>query len=146
MDRTIALILSLVYYSLLAMCSAAIFGEPALAQHLGMEPDLLSIGAFIVILPATLAYYLLFKPVIIAPVLRQWAATENLTLGQITRISHSRVPAAIDLSFWKKNQFSAFYKAELLANLQPPGLAYFRLMIIAPLGIALVRAVSRTDG
>ncbi len=138
MDQFIATLFSILFTLVAVAFGLAIGAGGWIAAHLGVAPRTVQIVAIVAFTPLVSLYLVSYRAIVIAPVLRRWAAQNNVTLGKIRRRTDFTAPPETRVSLLLDNQYLAFYSADVLSP--QPGTAYFRLLVIAPFGIALIRA------
>ncbi len=145
MDQLIASLFSMLFTVLAIGFGLAIGASSWIGYHLGVMPKTVQIVAVVCFVPLTLLYLASYRAIVISPVLRRWAAQNGVSLGKIRRRTDFTAPPETRVSLLMDNQYLAFYSAEVLGG--PPATAYFRLLVIAPLGIAMIRAstILRSD-
>ncbi|MGC8530403.1 MAG: hypothetical protein ACP5M1_00050 [Acidiphilium sp.] len=144
MDQLIASLTSILFCLIAIVFGVAEGVSHPFAARLGIAPHMLQIGAAVIFIPLALLYFFSYKTIVIAPALRRWAEQNNVTLGKIRTRSRFSAPPATHLGLAETNQYQSWYSAELLSGHQVTGTAYFRLLTIMPLGIAIIRASAVT--
>ncbi|WP_460254011.1 hypothetical protein [Acidiphilium sp. MT5] len=138
MDQFIATLFSILFTLVAVAFGLAIGASAWIGLHLGVAPRTVQIVAIMAFAPLALLYLVSYRAIVIAPVLRRWAAQNGVALGKIRRRTDFTAPPETRVSLLMDNQYLAFYSADVLSP--QPGTAYFRLLVIAPFGIAVIRA------